>query len=495
MTAPADPNASADAQAQAALPPAQPDTLHLLGTPLAALIRRAPLTVPPHTPIVQAAQAMRAAGASSVMLLHEGRLIGLMTDRDLRNRVLAEGLSPARPVADVATPQPMTLPASATALDALMLMARHNIHHVPVLDEAQQVLGMVSATDVSEQQGVSAVRLAQRMFRESSVAGLAALSQRIGPMQQALALSGASAHAMGHIVSTLTDALTVRLIELAEAELGAPPVPYVWVAAGSQARMEQTAKSDQDNCLMLHDDYDEAAHGAYFEQLARFVNAGLDACGYVYCPGEMMAMTARWRQPMRRWREYFHQWVQVPEPMALMLSSVFFDLRAVHGQAQLLHDLRQQVLQGTRGNTLFLGHLAANALKNRPPLGLFGGITLIKEGENAHTLDLKTRGVTPIVDLARLFALAAGLPAVNTAERLARAGEVGSLSPGAARDLQDALAFLSRVRISHQARQIGSEQAPDNFLRLSELSDFERAHMKQAFALVQQVQNVLRQRY
>lgn len=485
------------------LPAGPSDTLSLLGTSLAALVKRAPLTVAPHASIAQAAQAMRAAGASSVMLVDGGRLTGVLTDRDLRNRVLAEGRSPETPVAEVATPNPLTLPASASALDALMLMARHNIHHVPVLQDAQdglaqeggQVIGMVSASDVSELQGTSAVRLAQHIFREDSVEGLAALSQRIGPMQQALALSGAGAHAIGHIVSTLTDALTVRLIQLAEADMGAAPVPYAWVAAGSQARLEQTAKSDQDNCLMLHDDYDEAAHGEYFRTLARRVNDGLNACGYIYCPGEMMAMTDAWRQPMRRWREYFHQWVQVPEPKALMLSTVFFDLRAVHGQAALLDDLRHEVLRGTRGNTLFLGHLVANALKNRPPLGLLGGIALIRDGAHAQTLDLKLSGITPIVDLARIFALAAGLPAVNTSERLRQAGEAGSLSPGASRDLRDALAFLGHIRITHQARQIGSEQAPDNYLRLQELSDFERAHMKQAFALVQQMQGVLKQRY
>ncbi|MDO5086697.1 MAG: putative nucleotidyltransferase substrate binding domain-containing protein [Comamonadaceae bacterium] len=476
-------------------PPPTPETLNLLGTPLAALVRRAPLTVPPHTPIQAAAQAMREAGASSVMLVEAGRLTGLVTDRDLRNRVLAAGLPSTRPVAEIATPEPFTLPARASALDALMLMARHNIHHVPVLDDAGQVAGMVSASDVSEQQGSSAVLLTQHIFRAGSAPELATLSARVRPMQQALVQAGGSAYAIGHIVTAITDALTVRLLQLAERQLGAAPVPYVWVAAGSQARMEQTAKSDQDNCLMLDNAYSEEAHGEYFSALARFVNDGLNACGYVYCPGDMMASNAQWRQPMRRWRAYFGQWVDVPQPKALMLSSVFFDLRAVHGQAELLDDLRDDVLERTRGNSLFLGHMVANALKNRPPLGLFGRIALIKSGSNARTLDLKVSGITPIVDLARICALAAGLPAVNTADRLAQASEAGSLSPGMAHDLRDALEFLSRLRIAHQARQSSADQTPDNFLRLEELSDFDRGHMKQAFTLVQQMQSVLKQRY
>ncbi|MFV0680736.1 DUF294 nucleotidyltransferase-like domain-containing protein [Ottowia sp.] len=471
-----------------------PDTMSLLGTHLADLIRRPPLVLAPDVSIQAAAQAMRDAGASSVMLMQGNHLVGLATDRDLRNRVVAENRALTDSIQSIATADPVSLPGSASALDALMLMARRNIHHVPVVDQGQ-VLGMVTATDVSEQQGTSAVFLSKSIFHAPDADTLATLSLRIKPMQQALATAGVSAYAIGHVVTAITDALTVRLIQLAEADLGAPPVDYAWVAAGSQARMEQTAKSDQDNCLLLSDDFDAATHDDYFKALARSVNAGLDACGYIYCPGDMMAQTDQWRQPMRQWRDYFRQWVDVPEPMALMLSSVFFDLRCVHGNAGLLHTLRRDVLARTKGNTLFLGHMVANALKNRPPLGLFGRLTLIKDGANANTLDLKHSGVVPIVDLARICALAGGLDVVNTSDRLSASGAAGTLSPGMARDLRDALEFLSRLRVSHQARQVGSEQAPDNFLKLEELSDFDRGHMKDAFTLVQQMQSVLKSRY
>src|SRR5690606_29623248 len=150
----------------------------------------------------------------------------------------------------------------------------------------------------------------------------------------------------------------VRLIQLAEAELGPAPVDYAWVAAGSQARSEQTARTDQDNCLVLDDAFDEDRHGAYFRAFSRFVCDGLAACGYVHCPGGMMAMTDRWRQPRHRWLQYFRHWTGEPEPEALMLTSVFFDQRAVHGRAALLDELRAEVLRRTEANTLFLSHLA-----------------------------------------------------------------------------------------------------------------------------------------
>ncbi len=465
-----------------------------LGTPVRSLNKREPITLPPETSIRAAAAMMSELRVSSVLLVEQDHLFGLVTDRDLRNRVVAQGLDIARPVSDIATLAPLTMQAQSPAFEALLMMARHNIHHMPVMDGAR-IAGMITATDLAEQHSTSPVYLAGDVYKQTSVKGLAATSAKVRPLQQHLAAADASAYSTGHIVTTITDAITTRLIHLAEAELGPPPVDYVWVAAGSQARSEQTARSDQDNCLVLDDRYDEALHGDYFRAFTRFVCDGLDACGYVYCPGEMMAMTDKWRQPRARWAQYFHQWVDKPEPMALMLTCVFFDLRAVHGKVELLDSLRHEVLQRTKGNSLFLAHMVGNALKHRPPLGLFGTITRIRGGENAGTIDLKHSGIVPIVDLARVYALAGGVAAVNTHDRLEQVAQAGEVSQQSARDLRDALEFLSKLRIDHQARQMAQGQAPDNFLALEELSNFERSHLKEAFSVVQTLQGVLGQRY
>jgi CBS domain-containing protein len=468
--------------------------LNLLGTPVRSLIKREPITLPPETSIRAAAEMMSELRVSSVLLVEQDHLFGLVTDRDLRNRVVAQGLDIARPVSDIATLAPLTMQAQSPAFEALLLMARHNIHHMPVMDGAR-IAGMITATDLAEQHSTSPVYLAGDVYKQTSVQGLARTSAKVRPLQQHLAAADASAYSTGHIVTTITDAITTRLIHLAEAELGPPPVDYVWVAAGSQARSEQTARSDQDNCMVLDDRYDEALHGAYFRAFTRFVCDGLDACGYVYCPGEMMAMTDKWRQPRARWAQYFHQWVDKPEPMALMLTCVFFDLRAIHGKVELLDSLRHEVLQRTKGNSLFLAHMVGNALKHRPPLGLFGTISRIRGGENAGTIDLKHSGIVPIVDLARVYALAGGVAAVNTHDRLEQVAQAGEVSQQSARDLRDALEFLSKLRIDHQARQMAQGQAPDNFLALEELSNFERSHLKEAFSVVQTLQGVLGQRY
>ncbi len=468
--------------------------LNLLTTPVQALVKRPPVALPPDTPIRQAAETMRDQRVSSVVILQDEHLFGLITDRDLRNRVLAAGLDSERPIMDIATLAPMSIQVQRPAFEALMLMARHNIHHVPVVD-GHRVVGMITATDVTEQHSTSAVYLASEIHKQTTVEGLQTSTAKVKRLQQSLAAAEASAYSSGHILTAITDAVTSRLIQLAELQFGPPPVDYVWVAAGSQARNEQTAKTDQDNCLVFSDDYDEALHGAYFEQFARFVCDGLDACGYVHCPGEMMAMTPQWRQPRKRWAEYFHRWTSQPDPKSLMLTCVFFDLRAVHGNAALLDDLRADVLARTKGNSIFLAFMVGNALTHQPPLGMFKGISTIRSGEHKGTVDLKHTGIVPIVDLARVYALAGGHPEVNTHDRLSASSAGGAISEQSARDLRDALEFLAFTRIQHQTRQMAAGLAPNNFLNPDAVSNFERTQLKDAFSVVQSLQNVLQQRY
>ena len=472
----------------------RPEYAPLLGVPLQALVQHKPITLPLTASVRDVARTMRNRSVSSVMLVQEGQLVGLVTDRDLRNKVVAEGLDLSRPAADIASLNPMTLDQRSPAFEALLLMTRHNIHHLPVMD-GQQLVGMVTASDLMRQQSTSPVYLARDIHRQTTLEGLVGIGQQVKSLQNHLSAANTSAYNTGHIITAITDALTCRLIAMAEAELGLPPVPYVWVAAGSQGRCEQTAKSDQDNCMILDDAYEPNLHGDYFKTLARRVCDGLAACGYIHCPGEIMAMTDAWRQPLHVWRQYFQRWTETPDPKALLMSSVFFDLRAIHGQFELLQVLRQEVLSRTPNQSLFLAHVVNNALKQRPPLNLFGNISLMRGGEHAGTVDLKHQGIAPIVDLGRIYALAAGLHEVNTGDRIEQAAQLGELSEQGSRDLRDALAFVSSRRITHQTQRMEQGLEPDNFLRLEELSNFERDHLRDAFSVIQSLQDVLGQRY
>ncbi len=465
-----------------------------IGAEIVTLLKRAPVCVDATTSIRQAAQRMTERQVSSLLVTRGNKLVGIVTDSDLRRRVVAEGRAYDEAVEDVMSANIETIPPHASLMRAMLTMTRLRVHHLPVVDEHDGLVGIISENDIARYQSTNSVFIASDIRKAGSLDELAAISQRLPSLQLHLASANASARHIGESISCIADSITQRLLEMAEARLGPPPAPYLWLAGGSQARGEQTSHSDQDNAMILSDDVRDDDL-PYFESIARFVSDGLNACGYVYCPGNAMANNPEWRQPLAKWRAYFQRWIGRPEPRALMLSSIFFDLKPVRGDNGLFEPLHAEILRKTRDNSIFIAHMVSNALSHRPPLGFFRNFVLIHDGKHDDTLDIKHRGITPITDIARVTALAEGLPAVNTHERLRAAMGTPSLSQEMGRNLQDALEFIARLRIRHQARQIQAGEPPDNYLPPTELSELERAHLKDAFRIIQSMQELLEHRY
>jgi CBS domain-containing protein len=459
-----------------------------------SLIRKQPITVTAGTSIRETAALMSNKDVSSVMVLDGDGLVGLVTDRDLRKRCVAIGLKGTEPIDQIMTPDPKTIEARSLSAQALMTMTRLHVHHLPVMQNGK-LLGMVTATDLAHQQSANSAYLAADVRKAKSVEDLIAVSRRLPALHLHLANASVTARHIGEAVSCLTDSITGRLLEMAEAELGPPPVPYAWLAGGSQARHEQSSHSDQDNALLLSDEFDEERHDAYFAALAKFVSDGLDACGFVYCPGDAMATNPEWRQPLKVWMGYFNKWIESPEPKSVMLSSIFFDLRPVTGATELFTPLQQNILKKTQENRIFLAYMMANAMKHRPPLGFFRQFVLERGGDHDDTLDLKHRGIVPITDIARVLALSLGKPAVNTVERLRACAGTPAISTDMAENLEDALEFIASLRIQHQANQIRHDRKADNYVPPSELSELEREHLKHAFRVIQTMQETMAKRF
>ena len=464
------------------------DQTSLLSVRTSDLMTGPPVTIARDASLRTAARRMREHGISCLLVTEGESLAGILTSRDLRDRVVAEAVDYDTPVDKVMTPEPVTLPADSLAFDALLTMTERNISHLPVTDEGRPV-GMITSTDLVRRQANSAVYLVADIHKQRTTEGLAKAVAQIPQLLVSLVDSGATADNIGHIVTSICDATTTRLLQMAEAEFGPPPVPYAWLASGSQARQEQTGVSDQDNCLVMDDAFDEAEHGPYFEALAKYVCDGLDACGYIYCPGEMMAMTPMWRQPLKQWQRYFASWIVEPEPMAQMLTSVLFDLRPIGGEARLFDEIQKVAVSKAQRNSIFLAHLVSNALTHTPPLGFFRNFVLIRGGEHDRRFDLKHNGTVPIIDIARVYALKAGLTEVNTRDRLVAAQAASALSVSGARDLLDVYEFISITRLRHQAKQIRDGQKPDNFMAPQDMSQFERDHLKDAFLVVKKIQS------
>lgn len=453
-----------------------------------------PITVDSDQTIRNAARLMREHRISCLPVTDGGTLCGIITNVDLRDRVVAEGVSADAAVGTIMTREPLTLPAERLAYDALLTMQQRTVRHLPVTDEGRLV-GVITNTDTLRRQISNPDYLSGIILRRPTVASLAEVVAQVPQLLVVLVETGTSAHKIGLTITTVSDVTTYRLLQLAEDRLGPPPVPYVWLASGSQARQEQAGVSDQDNCIILDDNFEEKAHGRYFEDLARFVCDGLNACGYVYCPGEMMAMTPKWRQPLARWKQYFHSWIEEPAPEAQMLASVMFDLRPIRGETRLFDELQRDTGERAQGNSMFVAHMAGNALTHAPPLGALRQFVLIRGGDHAHMLDLKMQGTVPIIDIARIHALRAGLKSANTRDRLIEAHKSGVVSASGMHDLIDAFEFLSIVRLKHQSRQIKLGQRPDNFLSPKELSRIERQHLRDAFLIVRAMQTNLANAY
>ena len=448
-----------------------------------------PVTCPVETDVQEAARLMRDHHISSLCITDAQGLAGIVTTRDLSGKVLAEALPATTPVAQVMTRSPLTLSPAAIGSDVLHAMMEHRIGHIPIVT-GDQLVGIVTQTDLTRFQAVSSAEMVSAIARADSADDMARVTAEIPRLLVQLVAGGNRHEVVTRLITDIADTATRRLLGLAEARFGPPPVPYLWLACGSQGRQEQTGVSDQDNCLFLDDAVTEQQM-PYFADLAKFVSDGLDTCGYFYCPGDMMATNPRWCQPLRVWQQYFQGWIDRPDPEAQMLASVMFDLRPIGGDTSLFGKLQKKTLEAASKNSIFVAHMISNSLKHTPPLGLLRGFATIRSGEHRNMLDLKLNGVVPVVDLGRIYALQGRLGEANTRARLQAAGTAGVISSAGARDLLDAYDLIAETRLNHQMALVNAGEKPDNFLAPAALSDFERSHLRDAFVVVKTMQSAV----
>lgn len=460
---------------------------------VAELMVKSPLCTQQETSIREAARQMSEAKVSSIMVLEEGLLCGILTDRDLRSRVLAKGIDPNLPVSEVMSPEPKTIKPTQTVYETQLRMMSSNIHHLPVV-EGRQPLGIITLNDFIRAQNSEPVYMIQAINRANNRDTLYVISRQLPELICKLIRANVRAEEIGRIITSITDSVTRRLIYLARQAYGDEPCEYAWVVFGSQARQDQMLGSDQDNGLIVDNDAGEDAQ-AYFRKFAEFINEGLDKSGLKYCPGDVMAQTPKWRQTLAVWQQYFTRWIRQPAPKALMHASIFYDIRHVAGKQTLTDSLVSLVLEEAKKNTIFQACMSENALKSSPPLGFFKNFVLEKDGNHNSVLDLKLRGTVPIVALVRLYCLAHGLAAVNTSDRLTALQEKNILSSSEAGNLRDAHEFIASLRLNSQSQSSMKGQVADNNLNPDELSPLVRHQLKGAFSVVAESQRLLKMRF
>ena len=443
--------------------------------------------------IQQAAEKMSDRRLSSVLIMDNQKLLGIVTDRDIRSRAVALGLDLNLPVSHIMTSNPETILPQATLFDATLFMTQHGYHHIPVMEEGD-LKGIVTSSDLMLAKQDDPIYLVQHIGRQHDPHALKTVIQSLPNLMVQWINSGIRAHQVSHILTAISDAITVRLIELTIEEIGKPPVPFCWLGFGSQGRREQLLNADQDNGLLISNDLKEEDK-AWFEVLAKRVCDGLNECGYIYCPGNVMAVNDKWRQPLSIWQSTVDRWTVSPTPNAVMHTSIFFDLRSIYGDKSLCDELQSHMLKQASSNSIFLAALAQNVLSSEPPMGIFRRFVVERNGDHADELDLKKRGILPIIDLVRIHSLANSITEVNTLDRLHALVKCKAMTISDSRNMQDALRVIMQLRTQHQATQITEGSEPNNYIDPSNLSKITRKQIKDAFSIVMDAQQAVKVSY
>lgn len=477
----------------------------LLITRVRKLIRRQPLIVEHDTTIQQASQQLVDHGASSLLVRQPSakgydadgqtwKIAGLITEHDFVERVIAQGESALAPVASIMSEKMIGIASDESVQEAMLIMLKHNIHHLPVFRK-RRPLGIIRLADIVRYETQSSLYLAASIANQQSIGELANLSHDVMQSCVRMVHDGADSKMVGQALSTIGRTFMQRIIELVEEQIGPPPVPYCYMVLGSMARDEQSLLTDQDNALILDDAYNQAEHGHYFEQLSSKVSAALDRCGYALCTGDIMASNPKWRNTLSQWQTIFAGWINKPNPEALLHSSIFFDIDGVAGNIEFAEELREFVATAAQGQQHFLAALARNALNRTPPLGLFRTFVLEKDGKENNSINVKRRGTAPLVDVIRVHALAAGSTAQNSFDRLDDIAKTSLLPSDAIERLRYAFEFLSSMRIRHQVIDIENERQPDNNIEPELVSSSDRHTLKDAFSALSNAQKYLEFRY
>jgi CBS domain-containing protein len=444
------------------------------------------------TPIREAASLMGENRCSSILVKEPGGdFVGILTDRDLRNKVIIQAACDMTGLVSQIMSSPLSaVPASAPVSEALMLMMMKNLKHLAVTDADEKVIGIITNKDILEAHGQSPFFLLREIHAANGVAEITDKHSQMPKLVQSLMSSGAKAMNVARMVSVISDGILNKLIGFALEELGPPPVRFAFMIVGSEGRREQTLKTDQDNAVVYEDPPEASAEAvrAYFLKFGEKVCNWLDAAGYTFCNGGVMAKNPLWSQPLSVWKQYFSTWIGTAEPEALMQSSIFFDFRLGYGDAALVEELRKHLFQSLAERPNFFRYLAETTLERKPPLGFFRTFVVESKGEHRDTLDVKHPMIT-IVNYTRLYALKNGVEETNTQERMYQIFLKKGLSWEDYKEFEQAYSFLMQLRLTRQLTAVIKENAkPDNYINPNKLPRLEQTMLKEIFKRIEKYQ-------
>lgn len=469
---------------------AELQTSHLsMNQPIRHSIQDA-VSCPMNLTIQQAADLMTKHRITALLIESEpGEVIGIVTDRDIRERVLSERIELSTPVVKVMSAPLIAVSEQALVYEAALQMQKNHIQHLVVKDSTGSVSGMITDDKLLQFQHYSSAILMQKIENSSSIDEIVEEHKRLPVLVNSLIESGANAQSITRTITTVSDTILNKVTAMVLEELGTPPAQFALVALGSEGREEQTLFTDQDNAI-LFEDVSEEKHDevqAYFLDFGKQICTYLNRVGYAFCQGNIMAMNSQWCQPVSVWKQYFTDWIQNADPQALLDLKIFFDYRCMVGEENYVKELSQHIHTLSRDKAAFYHHLAANTLMIKPPLGMFGNIVAKSKDGRSETFDIK-EAMLPLVDFARIYALQNQVRETNTLERLQRIQEHGVLTKAGYNNALHSYECLMQIRLKHQAEAILSERKSDNQIHPKSLTAIEQAIVKKALSHISDLQ-------
>lgn len=409
--------------------------------------------------------------------------VGVVTDGDMRRRVVADPKMLEVPVSTIMSAPVVTVAASSCIFEAGMLMGKNGISHVFVTNHEGQVAGVLSSDSIVPLQKYSPAVLLKAIQNAKTWQEMIAQKAALPYIITNLINIGAKPQHINHINTVVADTIMTRLIEFALDELGPPPVKFAFLVFGSVARKEQTLKTDQDNAIVYEDVPHEQANDVqnYFMSLGEKVCTWLDAAGYYFCDGDVMARNAKWCQPLSVWRKYFTSWITTGNAEDLLQTKIMFDFRCSYGEQDYANHLRSHLNEILSKTPRFFQLLARNVLLISPPLGFFGNFVTVPVGDSGKGFDIKS-SMIPIVDYARIYALQHKMEETNTLDRLNQLYKRNILSKQNYHEMTQAYTYLMQIRLRTQSEAISEGREPNNYIRPHDLSFIEQRLLKEIFS-------------
>jgi CBS domain-containing protein len=486
-------------------------SLHqLFSRRLTQFVHRAPVTCTAETSAMEAARLMRRENVGSLIVTSGERVSGILTDSDLRNKLVAHGASSDTPVRKLMSSPVITVSADTNLFEAMLLMLRHRVHRLIITrtNGAEGVpLGILTDRDLAHFRGQDPVATINRIENAPGVTELASIRSEYHVQLVRLYRQGVPPEQLNVITALVYDRIAMRLLELVEREMKSQlpdryvDLPWVWLRLGSSGRREVALTTRQHNAIIFADPKPEDAERAewWFQKLADIANDALSSCGFLQ--SEMVARNPEWHRPMKEWRTTFRSWIHEADSDRLKLVPLFFDLRAVYGDSSLLDSLKQDIEDALNVEAMdqsrnLLGMMAQMALANRPPVSFFRRFVVERSGDHRNTFNIRERGIIPTVDAARVLALELRyFESTNTFDRLRHAqATIPEMSKTIA-DAIDAYRYLLDFRLERQLRAVESGEAPDNQIDPLSLSKEQQGLLRAVFATVNELQDQLARRF